>query len=350
VSAQTRQAARAALQKARGFPLLTYVTSRRENFPTFVSGDALSYLYEHLRRIAPKRLSEVDLFLMTIGGDVTVPLPFVNLIREYSDKLNVLVAAECFSAGTMIALGADSVVMTPLAHLSPIDPTVNHPLNPISHELETIPPQPDGSVLRRLVGIEVEQVFSFLSLAHEKAKITDPNDLARVFEKLCDAVHPITLGEIHRIHSLIRVVGRRLLALHMKDNAKIDAIIEALTEKLFTHGYKIGRSEARSDLKLPVVSADTALEAAIMAVRDGYVLDAKMDEPFNLLAEAQVALNAAGANATSATVSLGVVFIESDAGEAIFTAERGVALDRSNPASPQIKLASESNIWRTRFN
>jgi hypothetical protein len=145
-----RRPAFEALQKARSRPLISYVTSKRANLQTYVTGDVVNPIYEHLRRIKNPPVDEIDFFLITLGGDVTVPLPIQRLLREYAGKVNILVPAECYSAGTMIALGADSIVMAPLGQLSPIDPTVNHPLGPLSNEPPVL--QPDGTKERKIVG------------------------------------------------------------------------------------------------------------------------------------------------------------------------------------------------------
>ena len=276
-----------ALSKARGNHfILTYVTSRRENLQTTIATDVFSIAYEHLRRMK-NPADEMDLFLMTYGGDVTVPLPLLYLLREYAKKVNVLIPAECYSAGTMIALGGNDVVMTPLGQLSPVDPSVGHFLNPLGPHLTQLP---NGTIGNPIIPIAVEQVFSYLSLATEKASLTDQAFRSKAFEHLAEKVHPIALGEIHRTHSLIRVLAHNLLHLHMDDQAKVDAIIAALTEKLFNHSYKISRAEAKSSLGLPVTYADAATERAMMDLRGVFVNDARMDEPLNLDDEIEKAL------------------------------------------------------------
>lgn len=344
MSSQSRRLALESLVAARGGrPLVTYVTSRRPNLTTMITGDAFPRFYEHLKRVAPAApIDEIDVFIMSFGGDVTVPLPLIYLIREYARAVNVLVPAECFSAATMIALGADQIVMTPLGQLTPIDPTVNHPMNPASNEIIELPALQDGTKQRRLVGVEVEQIFSYLSLARDKAEITNDHDFARVFEKLADFVHPLTLGEVHRIHTLIRLLARRLLGLHSRSSKEIEAIVGALTEKLYTHGYRISRFEAARDLKLPVTNPDAPTELAMMNLRAEYAADGKMDEPFNLVREAQSQLPAGGAPQAGATVDLALncVFIESAAGQCIFTAERSVTF-----AGTQAQLTKEIDKW-----
>jgi hypothetical protein len=249
-----------------------------------VAPDIFVIFYEHLRRIAPAgKIPELDVFVLTYGGDTTVPLPLVNLVREYASRVNVLVAAECFSAGTMIALGADSIVMTPLGQLTPVDPSVGHPLNPQSPTPQFVAP---GVMGQPVIQVAVEQVFSYLSLATEKAQLRSQDARARAFERLATAVHPIALGEIHRTHSLIRVLAEKLLLLHMDDRKRIDGIVSALTEKLFNHAYRIARKEAL-DLGLDIEPATAPVEEAMMALRSAYVEDARMAEPFDIDAEVQ---------------------------------------------------------------
>ena len=52
------------------------------------------------------------------------------MIREYCDKFSVLVPDKAHSAATMIALGADEIVMSNLSEISPIDPSTANVFNP----------------------------------------------------------------------------------------------------------------------------------------------------------------------------------------------------------------------------
>ena len=51
------------------------------------------------------------------------------MIREYCDTFSVLVPYKARSAATMIALGADEIVMSDLSELSPIDPATANAFN-----------------------------------------------------------------------------------------------------------------------------------------------------------------------------------------------------------------------------
>ena len=54
----------------------------------------------------------------------------VNMLRMFCDELEIIVPARARSAGTLMCLGADRVLMTKQATLGPIDPSLTGPLNP----------------------------------------------------------------------------------------------------------------------------------------------------------------------------------------------------------------------------
>lgn len=146
------------------------------------------------------------------------------------------------------------------------------------------------------------------------------------------------------------MLARRLLELRNTDASQIDNIVAALTEKLYTHGYKISRKEARDDLKLPVEYADKSTEKAMVALRDVYVSEGHMDEPFLLGNEAQAALAGralqAGQSVTRNMSLLGVA-VDSDVGESAFLMEKTLTL--TNPGMPPGAIQTtlqEVNQWK----
>ena len=57
----------------------------------------------------------------------------------YCDELIVVIPHKAHSAGTIISLGANEIIMTKQATLSPIDPSLNTSLNPKINEVATYP-------------------------------------------------------------------------------------------------------------------------------------------------------------------------------------------------------------------
>ncbi|HYA60816.1 MAG TPA: hypothetical protein VED16_01910, partial [Candidatus Acidoferrum sp.] len=103
------------LQDLRGTEVICYITADRPtnaNIPGMgsqVSQEHLRIIYDHLDHIG--ETDHVDLFIYTRGGDADVPWPMVSYIREFCTKFSVLVPYHCHSAGTLICLGADDILM-----------------------------------------------------------------------------------------------------------------------------------------------------------------------------------------------------------------------------------------------
>ena len=67
-------------------------------------------------------IDRLSLFIKSDGGSGQASLRMVHLLREYVKHLTILAPLECQSAATMLALGADRILMGPLAHLSLLTP------------------------------------------------------------------------------------------------------------------------------------------------------------------------------------------------------------------------------------
>ncbi len=247
------------IQEDRGSNVLVYFTGDRQGFPSQIAEDAVLYLYSHLLGLQENipKMGKIDLFLYTRGGNVSVPWRIVSMIHEFCEEFSVLIPYKAYSAGTMIALGADKIVMGKKAELSPIDPTL---VRTIIGET-TAPPSE----------ISVEDVSSYISFMRERANITDQSALAQVISQLANHIKPLTLGSVHRQHSHIRLVARKLLTSRKEkiEEDRIGTIIETLTEKMYSHGHAIGRKEA-VELGLPIDRPDEKLETLIWNLYQEY--------------------------------------------------------------------------------
>lgn len=259
-----RRALITALEQARGSRVVSYIMSDRPTWPDGAPGFSLQltpdpqlHLVDHLRAIG--KVAKLDLFLYTRGGNTDVVWPLVNLFREYCDEFSVIVPFRAHSAGTMICLGADSVIMTDCAELSPIDPTCGNQFNPS-----------DPSNPRNRFGISVEDVASYVRLTAERIGLKAETSKVEVLRQLTQQVHPLALGNVERVYLLIRQLGERLLEMHLEKTAKIKAIVKAMTEEFYSHVHAISRKEA-VDLVGEWVRAPTAAEnAAILPLFESY--------------------------------------------------------------------------------
>jgi hypothetical protein len=215
--------------------------------------DVIRLFRDHLGQIG--KVDQLDLILITRGGHILAPLRLISLLREFAKKVAVLVPYMAHSAGTLIALGANEIVMGAMGELGPVDPSVTNTFNPVlaQEDIQGSVPKP-----RPRIPISVEDVTSYIAFAKDRAKL-EPAGMADAVKALTSNVHPLALGNILRNHSLIRHVARRLLAMQMgpNDGEKIDAIVKTLSEELYTHDYVITRDEApKLGLMATLPSAD----------------------------------------------------------------------------------------------
>lgn len=258
------------IEKIRGSRVISYVVSTRRGLSFQIADDAVRVIYDHLDSIGKgQRVEKVDLFIHSFGGAGTVPWKLVNLIREHSNHFEVLVPYKAYSAATLIAIGADKIIMHPMGELGPIDPQVGNDFNPIT---------PHGQP----IGINVEDVVSYINFVKDLVGITHQDELVQALNSLTDKVHPLALGNVYRFYSQSRMMARKLLGLHMDMDQKhvIDEITETLTSKLFFHGHPINRAEAR-DLKLKVEDPDSKLENLMWSLYLSYEKDLEMNTTFD---------------------------------------------------------------------
>ncbi len=240
MSLQTRAQVLDQLQTELQSPVLAYVTGDREGLATQIANDQLVLFPRHL--VSLPAHDELNLVLYTRGGETTAAWPIMSFLREHCKKLRVLVPFYAHSAGTLLSLGADEIVMTRYATLSPIDPTVANAFNP-----------QDPAVPGNRLPIAVEDVMAFLQLAKDR---TDDHQLSDdAFRKLADSVHPLALGNVQRSINQIRQLARKMLALHeLPADVKIDTLVNALTTEFYSHQHLVNRREA-SEMGLPIVSS-----------------------------------------------------------------------------------------------
>jgi hypothetical protein len=252
---------------------ISYVTSTRPGFEFQIADDVLPLLYRCLEGGKARAATGVDLFIHSNGGSGTTPWRVVNLIREYTKDFAVLVPHHAFSAATLIALGADKIVMHKMGCLGPIDPSVTNPFNP-AH------PQNPG----QLIPISVEDVSAYFTLIKEDIGVQHEDELIQAVIALTEKIHPLALGNVQRSHHQSRMIAKKLLKKHMpkpEQEHEIEQLVEDLKSNLFFHGHPINRAEARSDLKLKVEDADAGLESLMWSLYEEYAQELQIAERFN---------------------------------------------------------------------
>lgn len=227
--------------------ILVYFTGDKQGLETRIGNDVYDLFVNQLDKIGP--VSKISLYLYTNGGDTLAAWAIINLIKQFAKEIEVIVPSKCHSAGTLMSLGAKQIIMTKQATLGPIDPSVNHPLNPL------IPGAPIGTT----IPVSVEAIEGYIQLMKEECEFNKEHDTNKLIEILSQYIHPIVLGQVYRAKTQIKMLSRRLLADQIKDDKKIDKIIDFLCSSSGSHDYTIHRREARDELGLNIITPDEAM-------------------------------------------------------------------------------------------
>jgi hypothetical protein len=222
-------------------------------------------MYDHVRDLPSS--SKIDLFIYTRGGAIEVPWRMITMLREHCNHLAILIPYRAHSAGTLLALGCDEIVMCKKAELSPIDPALG-----ISQERGTEAKEQ----------IQVEDVMSFIRFIKEVAGLTDQSAIADNVRILTEKLSPWVLGSIHRTHTHIRMVAQRLLNCHRKKlpDQDINRITETLAEKIYSHGHAICRREAKQ-IGLPVNEPSAELDTVLWGLLQSYEDLLELNDPLD---------------------------------------------------------------------
>ncbi len=313
------------LEKKRGNSrLISYVTGDRVPFATRLAGDVVPLLSNILDKIG--KVKKISLFLYTSGGDMLAPIRIVKLIRNHCDDFEVLVPYKAHSAGTLIAMGADRIVMSKLGELTPVDPTTGHPFNPQN------PTNP-----QQRLEISVEDLNSYFLFAKEKAGVKD-EQMGEIYKFLVDKLHPLAIGNAYRAYRMARMLTERLLWLHMdkkKEEDKIKKIIKEITGDITIHAYPIDRDEA-ADLGLKVEKADEVNDKLMCQIYEEYAEEMKFGQPFYpnelLMGKEMVEVEKAGAYLESTDLSY----------QFTFTGKVQKIIRNNQPA---VDINFESQLW-----
>jgi len=131
----------AKIEKARGSRVIAIIHHRdrvyaKQRVPhTYIDMETAEEFLSALRSVRPEQ--PLDIVLHTPGGVLVAAQQIASALKAHKGKKTVFVPYHAFSAGTLIALGADQIVMGPQAVLGPIDPQIDGlPAVSLAHLLE----------------------------------------------------------------------------------------------------------------------------------------------------------------------------------------------------------------------
>lgn len=259
----------AKLEEMRKSRILVYITGDRQGADTSIGADILPAFANHLDNIGD--VEKISLYIYSNGGSTLVGWGLVNLIRNFCKDFEVIIPFKCQSTATLISLGADRIVMTKQATLGPIDPSTNGLMNPQVNI--------NGQQIR--VPVSVEQVNGFIDMGKNDLGITNPENLASVYLKLTEYIHPLSLGDVFKAKSQIIMLAEKMLKYHKIDDSHKPKVISFLCSESGSHDYTIYRKEAEQELGLNIEKPDDELYKVIKDIYQDIENELELRTPFN---------------------------------------------------------------------
>ncbi|MBX3434445.1 MAG: hypothetical protein KF847_14080 [Pirellulales bacterium] len=184
--------------------------------------------------------------LTTYGGSADVAYQIVRSLQRFysSGKFILFVDSICKSAGTLIAMGANGIVMSDTAELGPLDVQVLKP-GELGELVSGLTPAQALETLRDALFASFE--FYFLNLRERSQGQIATRTAAELavelavgsFKPIYEQFDPMRLGENERSVAIARAYGNRIKTENVKDDS-----IEALIKGYPSHGFVIDRDEA----------------------------------------------------------------------------------------------------------
>jgi hypothetical protein len=210
------------IEEKLGERLITYWNSPSG---AICSNDVIG-LYGILRSMG--KVERLSVFIKSDGGYGQASLRMVNLLRQFAGQLTAIAPLECSSAATMLALGADKILMGPLAHLSAVDTSLTHDLSPIDRDNNRVSVSQD----------ELQRVVRLWQKESDK-------EASNPYEALFTHVHPLVIGAADRSSALSTKLCIEILSYHLQDAAKAEQISDTLNSGYPAHSYPIMLQEAQ---------------------------------------------------------------------------------------------------------
>jgi ClpP class serine protease len=175
-----------------GFPLLRYIDIN--------DSEAIMRACEMTDPEVP-----LDIVLHTPGGLVLASLQIARAVRRHKGKVTVFVPHYAMSGGTLIALAADQIVMSPHAVLGPVDPQIgSHPAASVLKVIEKKPIEDIDDETLILADVAGKAVRQLEESVRELLTRSVSEDKARELAALLSTGtwthdYPITFDEARRL-------------------------------------------------------------------------------------------------------------------------------------------------------
>ena len=155
---------------------------------------------------------QVLLFMTTLGGDPDGAYRIARFLQDKYERFTIYIDTLCKSAGTLVTLGADEIIMSDTAELGPLDVQI----------LKTDELNQHSSVLDLMIAFDYLQEFALDTLEETVVRLVDHYDgqistksalevasqvATNLFAPLYAQISPTTLGNNQRSVQIARRYG-----------------------------------------------------------------------------------------------------------------------------------------------
>lgn len=200
---------------------------------------------------------EVNVLLDTEGGVLDSAFKVIIYLSRYANRINVYVPRQAKSAGTLIALGADRLYMSPFSELGPLDTQILDPRNPTK----------SMSALDCYLSVDYVRQFGYQILHGALQQLVLETSGQVPLVDLINTASQFTLGAVGPMLQSIKTldfgawgrslkIGERYAAILLKaknsEDGRANEIARRLVYQYTHHPYPIDYKEAKEKIKLDV--------------------------------------------------------------------------------------------------
>ncbi len=228
-------------------PLVECVAAQHNADVFYYAGDISPEGYESITRccITHTPTKNACLFLATYGGNPHAAYRIARALRHHYEKLHIFIPRECKSAGTLLVIGATSLIISDRGELGPLDVQLSKPDEiferssglDIMQALYVLREETLGTFLHHLLSVKGGSSITVKTAAEIASKLA-----VGLFSPIYAHIDPIKLGEIRRAIMIAYEYGQRLD--EYDHNLKLGAL-DRLVAEYPAHGFVIDRKEAR---------------------------------------------------------------------------------------------------------
>ncbi len=256
-----------AISARRGNHLIAYLTSTRPGLSGSIRTGDIEIIEKHVRQAKADGARGLDFLVYTHGGATVAPWDFIAMVRDYfpDDRIGVILPSAAYSAGTMIALGADEIVAGPSTRFGPVDSTSGW------ESFYWFDGRNSTSALKGFMDL-------IASTGLKEKHVQD--SMADWLTRHTDA---LALGEAYRTMRENRRILENIIDTRLKSPSKADRqrLVEFFLYEIGLHSQSVRRREARKNGVTTLSDIETSgIETNVVALFNHYADIMKLNSPF----------------------------------------------------------------------